>query len=190
MTAWTRSRNRARSRRCVWLGRRCAAAAGAILLLLLGAVAPAAAQSDDDDTADHGFRLAAGAGPTINDFETGGVDWIFTAGAEWRPVSWPAVLTLEVRYFSYELAEREQIVMPELGLQLQARFGPVRPFVGTGLGLQYAFRSGRDTSSSFSTHLSTGLRIRLTPGVDLKLEVRGRSIDPVIGFTAGLAIGL
>jgi len=172
-----------------WMSLLRAVAAGAILLTLCGSVTPALAQTEDDDTADHGFRLAAGAGPTINDFETGGVDWIFTVGGEWRPASWPAVVTLDVRYFSYELAEREQLVMPELGFQLQARFGPVRPFVGTGLGLQYAFRSGRDTSSSFSTHLATGLRIRLSSGIDLRLEVRGRSIDPVIGLTGGVAVG-
>lgn len=133
--------------------------------------------------------MAVAAGPTLNDLETGGVDWMFVGGVELRPDGGPLVLTADVRYLSYTLAEREQLIMPEVGLQLQTAFGPMHPFIGLGGGLQYAVRPG-DNGQSLSAHLATGLRIRLTRSLDLRLEARGRSLDPFIDFTGGFAIAL
>lgn len=160
----------------------------AILALALCGARPVAAQSDDG-AEDAAFRIVAAAGPTINDFETTGIDWIFVAGAEWRPRTWSAIVLFDVGYLSWEPAGREQLVMPEIGIQFQVEFGPVHPFVGTGIGWQKVIREG-DDAASFTGHLETGFRIRLGSSVDLRLEMRGRSVDPAIGFTAGLAIGL
>jgi hypothetical protein len=150
---------------------------------------PAGAQSASDRSEDAGFRVAVAAGPTINDFETGGIDWIFVAGGELRLATWPLVVTADVRYLSWEAARREQLIMPEIGFQFRASLGPVSPFVGLGGGYQHVVRSD-DSAGSFTAHLATGIRIAVSSGVDLRLEMRGRSVDPAIGFTAGLAIAL
>jgi hypothetical protein len=140
-------------------------------------------------SANGGFRLAVAGGPTINDLETSGIDWIFVGGFEIRPQGWPLVITADVRYLTWTPSEREHLVMPEIGLQLQTAFGPIHPFIGAGGGVQYAVRSG-DNAHNFTSHLATGLRIRLTHGLDLRLEARGRTLDPSIGLTAGLAFAL
>lgn len=156
-----------------------AACAGALTL-----ARPAGAQSDDA-----GFRLAVAAGPTVNDFETSGVDWIWVAGGELRLQGWPLTITADVRYFAWEPSDREQLIMPELGFQFRASLGPVSPFVGFGGGYQHVIRTD-DNAGALTAHLATGLRIRITPGVDVRLEMRGRTVDPAIGLTAGLAIAL
>jgi hypothetical protein len=150
---------------------------------------PAAAQTASEGSDDAGFRIAVAAGPTINDFETTGIDWIFVGGGELRLATWPLVVTADVRYFSWVPAEREQLIMPELGFQFRASLGPVSPFVGLGGGYQHVVRPD-DSAGSFTAHLATGMRIRVSSAVDLRLEMRGRSVDPVIGLTAGLAVAL
>jgi hypothetical protein len=155
-------------------------AVAAIVLL----AQPLAAQDGDG-----GFRLAFAAGPTINDLETGGVDWMYVAGGEWRAETWPVVITADVRYLTYELADRRHIVLPEIGFQLGARLGILAPFVDLGGGIVHTRRSG-EGSTDFSAHAGLGMRIRLSSAIDLRLEARGRSADPLIDFTAGLAIGL
>ena len=105
----------------------------------------------------------------------------------WRPDTWPMIVLADVRYLTYDLAVREHLIMPELALHFQAPPGAFRPFVGFGGGLQYNRPHG---SSSFTSHLDLGARIRLSRLLDLRFEARGRTVDPAIGLTAGISIAL
>jgi hypothetical protein len=66
--------------------------------------------------------------------------------------------------------------------------GPVRPFLGGGVG--FANISTGPSQSQFSVHAVAGLRVRLARMWGMRLETRARAVDPfhnhTIDFTAGI----
>ena len=79
-------------------------------------------------------------------------------------------------------------LLPEVSLQLQAPSKGLRPYIGGGAGFS-EFLSGR--GSTFATlHATAGLRLDVGPDWGGRAEVRLRSIDPFVGSTTDLLIGL
>ena len=153
------------------------------LLLSLLVVTPLAGQRRDV------LRLAVAGGPTLNDFEVSGVEWMGLTGLEWRPAARLLVVQVDVRYLTYIPAGREHHLLPEASAQLEARIGPLRPFAGAGFGVSVVAREA-DNASSLTAHVALGTRFRLGQAVDLRLEGRGRSLDPILDLTAGLSLRL
>lgn len=154
-------------------------------LLLLALLTPGALAAQDVGR----VRLVAAGGPTLNDLEVGGVLWLTTAGAEWRPASLPLVLDSSVRYLTYSAAEREHYPLVEISAQWELRAGPISPFFGGGGGLAWRLRPG-DSDMNASTHVAAGLRAALGSRAGLRAEARLRSLEPLGDFTLGLSWGL
>jgi hypothetical protein len=95
---------------------------------------------------------------------------------------------LTVFRYSTSAGERITYLLPELGVQVQVPGGPVRPYVGGGLGFS-EFLSGRG-QSDLTLHAAAGLRADVGAGWGLRGEVRVRSIDPFAGSTADFGVGL
>jgi hypothetical protein len=79
-------------------------------------------------------------------------------------------------------------LLPEVSVQAQLRLGPVRPYLGGGIGFT-EFLSGRG-SNDFTMHGAAGLRLDVGGGWGVRLEARARSIDPFAGETVDLGLGL
>jgi hypothetical protein len=153
--------------------------------LLVACLAPAVLHAQDTSR----LRLAVAAGPTLNDLEVGGVLWLTSVGAEWRPASLPLVIDSSVRYLTYTAAEREHYPLVEISAQWELRAGPVSPFLGGGGGLTWRIRPGeRDMNAS--THVAAGLRAALGSRAGIRAEARFRSLEPLADFTLGLSWGL
>ena len=79
-------------------------------------------------------------------------------------------------------------LLPEISFQGQGYIGPVRPFLGGGIG--FANISTGPSQSQLSLHAVSGLRIRLGHGWGVRMEVRARAVDPwhnhTYDFTGGI----
>lgn len=79
-------------------------------------------------------------------------------------------------------------LLPEISFQGQGYVGPIRPYLGGGIG--FANISTGPSQSQLSLHAVTGVRIRFGGGWGMRLEARARSVDPwknhTYDFTAGL----
>jgi hypothetical protein len=89
--------------------------------------------------------------------------------------------------FKGQFGDRNYL-LPEISIQGQGYVGPVRPFIGGGIG--FANISTGPSQSQLSLHAVTGLRIRLANMWGVRLEARARSVDPwrshTYDFTAGI----
>jgi hypothetical protein len=79
-------------------------------------------------------------------------------------------------------------LLPEVSLQVQAPPGPVRPYLGGGIGYS-EFLSGRG-QNEVTLHAAVGLRLDLGGAWGFRGEARLRSIDPFHGNTFDLGLGL
>ncbi len=132
------------------------------------------------------WSLVAGAGPTVNDLEVGGVQWIGYVATEWRPATSYLVLEFAVRGFSYTSADERAIVLPEAGIQVEGNLGFVQPYLGAGCGLAWMFREGRQSTVDGLYYLAGGIRWYLSRAVFLRTEARLRSLEPIGEGTLGV----
>ena len=90
-------------------------------------------------------------------------------------------------HFSGQFGGRNYL-LPEISFQGQGYIGPVRPFLGAGIG--FANISTGPSQSQVSLHAVSGLRIRFGGGWGMRLEVRARAVDPfhnhTYDFTGGI----
>ncbi len=131
------------------------------------------------------LRIAAAAGPVLNDLEVGDVPVAVAAGLELRPRHGPFLFAADVRYLSADLALREHFLVPEATLQAEGRLGRLAPFAGAGLGGLRRWREGR-SSFEFAVHVSAGARVDITGRLAARVEGRLRTVDPFGDATLGL----
>jgi hypothetical protein len=81
-------------------------------------------------------------------------------------------------------------LLPEIQAQLQVPGRWIRPFLGGGFGLAYAWAGGA-TATDLTLSGSAGARFRLAELWSARAEARARSIDPfhgtVVEWTLGIA---
>ena len=80
-------------------------------------------------------------------------------------------------------------LIPEVQGQVQIPGRWVRPFLGAGLGVAYAW-SGGASATDLSLSASAGLRVRLADLWSARAELRARSIDPFHGTIAEWTFGV
>lgn len=83
---------------------------------------------------------------------------------------------------------RTDYLLPEISIQGQGYVGPVRPFLGGGIG--FANITHGPNMSKLTLHAVSGVRVRLGRGWGFRMEARARSVEPwqshTLDFTAGL----
>jgi hypothetical protein len=80
-------------------------------------------------------------------------------------------------------------LIPDLQAQVQVPGRWVRPFLGAGVGLAYAWGDGASVTD-LSLSGSAGLRVRLAELWSARTELRVRSIDPFHGSAAEWTFGI
>jgi hypothetical protein len=80
-------------------------------------------------------------------------------------------------------------LLPEIQAQLQVPGRWVRPFLGGGLGLAYAWAGGA-TATDLTVSGSAGARVRLAELWSARAELRARSINPFHGTVAEWTLGI
>ena len=118
-----------------------------------------------------------------------------------RGTTWVAVARFDGRIGPYVVVEPgfaymhftgqfggRNYLLPEISIQGQGYLGPVRPFIGGGIG--FANISTGPSQSQLSLHAVTGIRIRLADMWGIRLEARARSVDPWRSHTYDLTAGI
>jgi hypothetical protein len=157
--------------------------------LLALAAAPLQAQRRLGESSDRRPALAVLGGPSPYDLSGTGTGGF---GAVRLEVPSGRLLVFEpgIAVFRYRSQADESItyLLPEVSAQVQVVGGPIRPYLGGGIGFT-EFLSGRG-QSKFTLHGAAGLRIAIAGGWGLRGEARLRSIDPFHGNTFDLGVGL
>jgi hypothetical protein len=162
----------------------------AATVLLTFAIGPAGAQRSRPSAGDQRRpAIAVLGGPSPYDLSGTGTGGF---GALRLEVPSGRVLVFEpgLAVFRYRSQADESItyLLPEFSAQVQVPAGPVRPYLGGGVGFT-EFLSGRG-QSKVTLHGAAGLRIAIAGGWGLRGEARLRSIDPFHGNTFDLGVGL
>ncbi len=157
------------------------------LLLFIGAFVASSVPLAGQPAARRSLTL--GAGPSPYDLAGTGTGFAAYARVDHRVLQ-PVFVEWGLGYFSYgsRFDPTVRLLMPEASVQAGPSFGPVRPYVGTGLG--YAARLSGPTESDFTAHVALGARIRATREWGTRGELRVRAVDPWVGSTADFTIGI
>jgi hypothetical protein len=91
--------------------------------------------------------------------------------------------------YSTQFDQGVNYLLPEVQAQLQAPGRWVRPFLGAGLGLAYAWAGGAN-ATDLTLSGSAGVRVRLSELWSARAELRARSIDPFHGTVAEWTLGV
>jgi hypothetical protein len=106
-------------------------------------------------------------------------------------VPWGRLVIIEpgltVLRYENQFDENITYLLPEVSAHVQVPSGPVRPYLGGGLGFT-EFLSGRG-GSELTLHAAAGVRVLLTDNWGIRGEARLRSIDPFVGNTFDLGLG-
>ena len=118
-----------------------------------------------------------------------GTTYVFAMRFESRLGSY-GIVEPGLAFLSYKpvLGGRTNYLLPEISVQGQAYAGPLRPYVGTGIG--FANVTSGPNFNKLTLHLVAGARVRLRGTWGLRLEVRDRSIDPWNGRTTDYTVGI
>jgi len=137
----------------------------------------------------NGLHLVASAGRAPFDLSGTGTG---TLGALELDIPVTSFLIIEpgVRYFKYDSQSNQSIshLLTEISLQLQIPVTFFNPYFGVGTGFS-TIVDGRN-ATNLTLHAALGVRIRLQPKWKVRTEARLRSIDPWIGNTFDLTIGI
>jgi hypothetical protein len=85
-------------------------------------------------------------------------------------------------------ASGNNLLLPELSLEVAAGRGPLRPYLGAGAGAAWAF-DGNGPAWRATLHAMLGARLALPEGWGLRAELRARSVDPWTGETVDIGVG-
>ena len=80
-------------------------------------------------------------------------------------------------------------LLPEIQAQIQIPGTWIRPFLGGGIGLSYAWAGGA-SATDLSLSGSAGVRVRLAEMWSARAELRARSIDPFHNTIAEWTLGI
>ena len=133
--------------------------------------------------------LTVGAGISKYDFYgTKGNSFVFVARFDGL-IGPYVVVEPGLAFLSYKTQfGRTDYLLPEISIQGQVYVGPVRPFLGGGIG--FANITQGPNMSKLTLHTVSGIRVRLGGGWGVRLEARLRAVDPwqshTLDFTAGL----
>ena len=146
------------------------------------------AEQREEDTRRTAISLLAGPSP----YDLNGTGTGFAAALRVDvPVGRVLIVEPGIGFFRYRPTTGSSSIsylLPEVSLQLQAPSRVVRPYIGGGAGFS-EFLSGR--GSTFATlHAAAGIRLDVGPDWAGRAEARLRSIDPFVGTTTDLLIGL
>lgn len=120
---------------------------------------------------------------------TGG-GFVGAVGLSWSPVKF-LVVEPGMSFFTYKpdfVDTRQSYLFPEVSIQAQAGSGRVLPFIGVGAG--GSFVVGGIGRTQGTLHATIGLRMDVGDGWGLRTEARARSIDPWVGNTLDILVGL
>jgi len=156
------------------------------LLCLAGGAVPVLAQGRGP-----GPETSLTAGPSVYDLSGSGTAFAANFGSTSRLAGRTLLIEPNLGYFTYvtQFGTRRHYLFPELGVQVQARLGAVRPYLGGGIGGGIDTKGG-PTQFDFTMHASAGLRIHLFGSWGARLEARIRTVDPFQGNTSDFGIGL
>ena len=158
---------------------------GGLLTVVLALIAPAATSAQEDRP----VTLSIAAGPSIYDLSGTGTSLAVAGQGAWELL--PAlVIELGLTFFSYEaqFADRVSYLFPEISIQAQLPRGAVRPFLGVGGGGGFVVSGEGETAGTL--HAVGGVRVQLDPRWSLRGELRVRSVDPWVGNTADIMLGV
>jgi hypothetical protein len=162
------------------------------ILIGMGAVAALGSGFDTPLAAQLPRRpvLSLSAGPTRYDLSGTGTG--VTGAVRLDLTGLPfLVLELGVGYFHYTTQAGNGLtyLLPEVSAQLQLGVGPMRPYVGGGIGVAEP-SSGTITSNLQTVHVVAGARFGLGPHWVLRAEGRLRSVNPFHGSMLDITAGL
>lgn len=156
-----------------------------ILFSFLLAAAPQVASAQNRPT----YTVSLLAGPSSYDLSGTGTTFAAAGEFTWH---WLPALVLEpgITYFSYDtqFGGRTTILFPELSLQARVPRGPVRPYVGAGIGLSLSVAGGGGTHRSL--HAVAGLGVGALSSWSFRGELRVRSPQQWGAVTADYMFGL
>lgn len=160
--------------------------AAATLLLWAGLTAPASGQQGGP-----GPETSLIGGPSVYDLSGSGTALALNFGNTSRLAGRTLLVEPNLGYFTYvtQFGTRRHYLFPELGVQVQARLGAVRPYLGGGIGGGIDTKGG-PTQFDFTMHAAAGFRMRLSGAWGVRLEARIRTVDPFQGNTTDFGFGL
>lgn len=161
---------------------------GALLLGLLAAGLPSAARAQDRGP---NSELTLVAGPSVYELSGSGTSVAVNLGVTTSLYRNILLFQPNFGYFTYRTAfgHRTSWLFPEVGLQVQAHLGTVRPYVGGGLGAG-GQTLGNQGKWEVTLHAAAGVRARLAGRWGLQAEVRLRAVDPWQGHTTDIGLGV
>jgi hypothetical protein len=86
------------------------------------------------------------------------------------------------------VASGNNLLLPEISLEVAVGHKRFRPYVGAGAGAAWAF-DGNGPAWRTTLHAMIGARLAPSDGWGLRGELRARSVDPWIGETVDITVG-
>lgn len=164
---------------------RCFLAIGGALLLATLATAASAQQRGP------GPETALLLGPSVYDLSGTGTAFAANFSSTSRLAGRSVLIEPNFGYFTYvtQFGGRRHFLFPELGAQLQAWLGSLRPYFGGGIGMAIDTKGG-PSQLDLTLHGAVGFRLRLAGSWGARLEGRIRSVDPFHGNTFDFGLGV
>lgn len=136
------------------------------------------------------LAVSLSGGYASYDLSGAGSGFVGAAGLSWSPTR---LLVVEpgISFFTYKptfAAARQSYLFPEISVQAQVGSGRVLPFVGVGFGGSFVVAGIGRTEETL--HATMGLRIDIGGGWGVRSEARARSINPWVGNTFDIMIGV
>lgn len=135
------------------------------------------------------FSVAVLVGPTTYDLSGTGTSLVLAGEFDYVPVT-AVVLEAGLTYFGYTAQSGDEVrfLFPEVSVQGQVPIGPVRPYVGGGVGRSIVIAGGRD--NQLTLHVVGGLQVQLNSTWGMRGELRVRAIDPFGASMGDFAFGV
>ena len=156
-------------------------------VVLLLALAPSIARSQGGASWTASFM----AGPSSYDLSGTGTSFAAAIHMAWQ-VTPVVMLEPGITYFRY-LEPYHPILFPEVSAQIGVPGGPVRPYLGAGVGLTIVPGEtviGENASTHRSLHAVAGLRVSAGQGWGIRGELRVRSPQQWGAVTSDVMFGI
>ena len=162
----------------------CLVAGGCMLLAGLTTAAPAQERGP-------GPESSLLLGPSTYDLSGTGTAFALNFGSASRLAGRTLLFEPNFGYFTYitQFGSRRHYLFPELGIQLQAWLGSIRPYLGGGIGAGIDTKGG-PSQFDFTMHAAAGVRIHLFGSWGARFEIRARAVEPFRGSTTNFGLGL
>lgn len=130
-------------------------------------------------------------GPSAYDLSGRGTAFALNFGSTSRLVGRTLLVEPNFGYFTYttQFGTRRHFLFPEVGVQIQAWLGSLRPYLGAGIGAGIDTKGG-PSQLDLTLHAATGVRVQLSGLWGVRLEARLRAVDPFRGNTTNFGVGV